>query len=184
MMSTPETLTIRRRVLIHDELNADGQFAVANPLQVVAAIAVIGNPFAAVKQDDLSLLSNDWGPQLAADLAGRARAELGTPAIAFGKASVVGFGGAIGHGSAIIHTRTFGDAIRAVSVGAAPIASIEKLGGPGDSVDVGLRGAADTGALDGTDTRFMFNWPICVPGSPLDDEILIVVALADGGRLK
>jgi hypothetical protein len=183
-MSTPETMTVRRRILIHDELNADGQFAAANPVHVVAAVAVISNPFAGVKQDDLSLLSNEWGPQLAADLAGRARTELGTPAIAFGKASVVGFAGAIGHGSAIIHTRTFGDAIRAVSVGAAPIASIEKLGGPGDSVDVGLRGAADTGALDGTDTRFMFNWPMRSPGSPLDDEILIVIALADGGRLK
>lgn len=183
-MSTPETLTVRRRILIHDELNADGQFAAATPLHVVAAVAVISNPFAGAKHDDLTLLSNEWGPRLADELAGRARAELGMPAVAFGKASVVGFGGAIGHGSAIIHTRTFGDAIRAVSIGAAPIASIEKLGGPGDAVDVGLRGAADTGALDGTDTRFMFNWPMRVPGSPLADEILIVVALADGGRLK
>lgn len=183
IMSSRETLTVRRSVLIHDELNADGHFASANPLHVVAAIAVIANPFAGLEQHDLTLLSNEWGPVLATELAGRARTELGTPAIAFGKASVVGFGGAIGHGSAIIHTRTFGDAIRAVSIGAAPIASIEKLGGPGDSVDFGLRGAADTGALDGTDTRFMFNWPMRIPGSPLDDEILIAVALADGGRL-
>lgn len=183
-MSPSEALKVRRRVLIHDELDADGHFAAAKTLHVVAAVVVIVNPFAGSKQDDLTLLSSEWGPRLAVELADRARAALETPAIAFGKASVVGFSGAIGHGSAIIHTRSFGDAIRAVSVGAAPIASIEKLGGPGDAVDVGLRGAADTGALDGTDTRFMFNWPMSIPGSPLDDEILIAVALADGGRLK
>jgi hypothetical protein len=176
-------MEIRRRVLIHDELAADGQFAVPTPLQVVAAVVVLANPFAGTKPADLSLLSSEWGPGLARDLSGRAREELGTPAIAFGKAAVVGFDGAIGQGSAFIHTRDFGDAIRAVSVGKAPIASIEKLGGPGDSVDVGLRGAADTGALDGTDTRFMFNWPLSVPGSPLRDEILLVIALASGGRV-
>ncbi|MEO8838208.1 MAG: amino acid synthesis family protein [Herbaspirillum sp.] len=183
-MNSNNTLTIRRRVLVHDELCADGQFAATKRLHVVAAAAVIANPFAGIKKDDLSLLSNDWGPVLVSELADRARLELGEPAVAFGKASVVGYQGTIGHGSAIIHTRTFGDAIRAVSIGSAPIASVEKLGGPGDSVDVGLRGATDTGAMDGTDTRFMFNWPLRIPGSPLPDEILIIVALADGGRLR
>ncbi len=182
-MTTGTKMEVRRRMLIHDELAADGQFPVATPLQVVAAVTVLANPFAGTKPPDLSLLSSEWGPRLAKQLSDRARVELGTPAIAFGKAAVVGFDGAIGQGSAIIHTRDFGDAIRAVSIGAAPIASIEKLGGPGEAIDVGLRGAVDTGALDGTDTRFMFNWPLRIPGSPLRDEILVLVALASGGRI-
>ncbi len=172
----------RRLVTLVDEIYQEGARDLARPLRIAAAAAVIKNPYAGEFKDDISLLSDEYSKDLGPRLSKLAADALGDKIESFGKASLVGLAGEIQHGSAIIHTRLFGDAVREVANGRAPITSAEKRGGTGTPIDVSFRGAQDTGALDGTDVSHLFTWTMQLPDAPLDDEIVIIVAVANGGR--
>ncbi len=99
----------------------------------------------------------------------------GRPPIAFGKGVMVGAGGDLEQGAAMIHCR-IGLAIRtAVKSGLAMIPGNAKLGGPGATLDVVLGGIDNGWDYDAMDTI-----EIRVPGAPRADEILLAVAFATG----
>jgi hypothetical protein len=175
-------LLIRKLTTVTEEIYTDGARELARPLRLAAAIAVIANPYAGRYEEDLYELSESYSKELGTLLTDRAAAALGVLPTVFGKASYVGEAGEVQHGSAIIHSRGFGDPMRKVTNGIAPVPSVEKRGGVGGTVDVPIRSAADRGDLTGTSVTDLNSWEIRLADAPHADELLIAVVLGDGGR--
>jgi hypothetical protein len=175
-------LTIRKVTTVFEEVYIEGAGTLASPLRVAAAAAVVKNPYAGTLQTDLALLSEDYSPKLGERLTAMAAEALGTQPTVFGKATLVGEAGEIAHGSAIIHTKTFGDFQRAATKGIAVVPAAEKRGGVGATLDLSLRKASDGGSLTDSDISHLFSFEFRVADAPHADEILVIVVLGDGGR--
>ncbi len=99
------------------------------------------------------------------------------PPVGYGKAAIVGLDGDIEHAAAIIHPR-MGKPIRdAIGGGKAIIPSNVKVAAAGTAIDVPLADRDDVWLFDNIDTL-----TVAVPDAPRPREIVVVVALADGGR--
>jgi hypothetical protein len=175
-------LQIRKVVTIVEEVLNDGSRDLAAPLRLVAAAAVIKNPFAGKYQEDLSLLATSYSPRLAERLVPLASRILAAKATVFGKAAIVGEAGEVQHGSTLLHTRDFGDALRNASKGNAVVPSAEKRANNGATIDVSLRNSEDAGGLAGTDPAALFSWELRFSDAPRADEIVVIAALGDGVR--
>ena len=169
-------MDIRRLTLIKDVVHAEGGLPAATPVTRVAACAVIGNPLAGRPQDDVSALV-PFGADLGELLVKEALALLPQPAIAYGKAAIVGTAGDLEHAAAILHPR-MGKPIRdAIGGGLAIIPSNVKIGVVGSGIDIPLGHKDDVWSFDQIDTL-----SVTIPNAPRPDEIVVIVALADGGR--
>lgn len=170
---------IRKLVTILDETRREMRQAVSPPIRRAVACAVIENPFAGRFQEDLSELVAQ-GEELGALLAARAIAALGIPGDrveSFGKAAVVGEAGELEHAAALLHPRMGAPVRAALGKGPALIPSAKKAGGPGTAIDVPL------GHKDAAFVRSHFDAiEARVPDAPRAHEILLCLALADGGR--
>jgi hypothetical protein len=147
------------------------------------AAAVIVNPRAGHPCADLTpfiLLGEQLGEQLGERLGRHALAALGcapTQVSSYGKGAIVGSGSQIELGAAILHPR-LGRPLRALlGQGKAIIPSTIKLGAPGAHLDVPLHGTDDEWNF-----ALLDSMEVTVPGAPGYDEIVVVVALASGGR--
>lgn len=99
----------------------------------------------------------------------------GRAPVAYGKGALVGEGGDLEQGAAMIHCR-IGLAMRtAIRAGNALIPGNAKMGAPGDSLDIVLGGIDEAWHYDAMDTM-----TIRVPCAPRADEILLAVAFATG----
>jgi hypothetical protein len=170
--------TVRAWVSQVEEIEHTGG-PVADPPLVKAAVGVLlANPLAGRYVEDLAELT---GPsaELGAELGRRAAALLGgLPVQSYGKGGIAGVAGEQEHVVACV-TTVFGDALRtAVGGGAAWISSATKVGAAGAAIDIPL---AHKDALyvrshyDAVTFR--------APDGPRPDELLIVVAVASGGRV-
>jgi hypothetical protein len=99
------------------------------------------------------------------------------PAISYGKAAIIGVAGDFEHGAAILHPRMGKPMREAIGGGQALIPSNVKIGAAGAGIDVPLGHKDDAWSFDEIDTL-----GITISGAPRPDEILVIVALADGGR--
>ena len=106
-------------------------------------------------------------------------AQLPYPAVSYGKAAIVGATGDFEHGGACIHPRLGKPMRAAIGGGEAVIPSNVKVGPPGTSLDVPLGHKDNPWSFDHFDTM-----TVCINDSPRPDEIVVVMALADGGRLN
>ena len=137
---------------------------------------MVSNPLAGSACDDFSSLFS-LGSDLGELLVKEALAQLGKPAICYGKAAIVGDGGDIEHGAALLHPR-MGKPIRlAIGGGASLIPSNVKVGTVGSSIDVPIGHKDNPWSFDHIDTI-----SVAVGNAPRPDEILVILALADGGR--
>jgi len=169
-------MDVRRLWLVRDVVCAEGGLPAIVPVTRVAACAVIANPLAGRAVDDLQELV-PFGAELGELLSCEALGVLAKPAIAYGKAAIVGVSGDIEHGAAILHPR-MGKPIRdAIGGGQAIIPSNVKIGAVGASIDVPLGHKDDVWSFDQIDTI-----GVTVANAPRPDEIVVIVALADGGR--
>jgi hypothetical protein len=169
-------MDIRRLLLVKDVVYAEGGLPSILPVTRVAACAVIANPFAGRAVDDLSELV-PFGAELGELLTREALGALTKPVISYGKAAIVGVFGDLEHAAAILHPR-MGKPIRdAIGGGQAIIPSNVKIGAVGASIDVPLGHKDDVWSFDMIDTI-----SVTVANAPRPDEIVVVVALADGGR--
>jgi hypothetical protein len=169
-------MLIRRLVVVRDVIYQEGGLPALSPVTRAAACAVIANPYANTTAEDLSLLIAA-GAELGETLAAEALAQLPGPAVAYGKAAIIGVGGDIEHAAAVLHPR-MGKPIRAaVDGGKALIPSAQKVGAAGASIDIPLGHKDDAWSFDHIDT-------VCVrvEGAPRPAEILVVVALSANGR--
>ena len=169
-------MEIRKLVYTVEEILTEGGVRLARPVRRAAALAVIANPFAGRNVDDLTPLF-DVGAELGELVMKRLVDLLGGPAVSYGKAAIVGAAGEMEHGGAILHPKLGKPMRAAIGGGAAIIPSNAKVAAPGASIDVPLGHKDDVWSFDHFDTM-----TVAVPDAPRADEIVVVIAVADGGR--
>jgi hypothetical protein len=170
-------MEVRRYYSVVEEVHEEGGRPLERPLKRVAVAAVILNPYAGRYEEDLSLLYT-LAEELGKELGQRAVALLGGDAPeSFGKAAIVGVDGEREHAAAMMHPTLGGPLRKAVSGGKAIIPSAKKLGGPGASIDIPLH------YKDAMFVRSHFDgMELRIPDAPRADEIVIAIAVTNGGR--
>jgi hypothetical protein len=169
---------IRKLVVVVDETRVVAGRPGKVPLRRVAAMAVVRNPLAGAGfVEDLSPLI-DSSAELGTELGEEALAALRTEVESYGKAAICGIAGEQEHANACL-TSAFGDAVRkAVGGGAAWITSATKIGAPGTAIDVPLAYKDELWVRSHYDAL-----EVRVPDAPLPDEILVIAAVANRGRI-
>lgn len=176
MSAGPE---VRKLYVVLEETHADGVKKRNIPLRKAAAAVVFKNPFVDKYEDDLTLLYT-WSESLGEMLTQKAVKALGVEPDAvesYGKAAIVGERGELEHCAAVLHPK-LGKPLRDnVGGGKSIIPSAKKLGYPGAAIDVPLhfKNAAFVRThFDAMEVR--------LPDAPRADELVLVVAVTDGGR--
>ena len=177
---TGKRLAVRKTFAqIEDVHTSAGEADGGGPLRKVAVCAVIRNPFAGRGYvQDLSQLieaSDELGKMLGNETARL----LGAPVESYGKAGLVGIDGEQEHVNATL-TSVFGDAFRdAIGGGAAWITSATKVAATGATIDVPLAYKDDIWVRSHYDAL-----ELRIPDAPRPDEIVVIVAVANRGRLN
>lgn len=149
------------------------------PLVKAAVAVVFQNPFAGKWVEDLSPLT-DASESLGTELGRRAVALLGgRPVESYGKGGVAGVNGEQEHIVACV-TTVFGNALRdAVGGGDAWISSATKVASAGTSIDIPLAYKDEVYVRSHYDAI-----TLTLPDAPRPDEIVIIAAVATGGRVN
>ena len=172
MVEIRKIITTREMVL--------SELGVAAPRPVVRAVgmAVIVNPFAGRSVEDLRQLFEagaTLGERLMPDLVRL----LDGPAVSYGKGALVGVDGEMEHGGACVHPMLGKPMRTAIGGGKAVISSNVKVAAAGSTLDVPLGHKDDSWSFPHFDTI-----TVSVADAPRPNEILVVIAIADGGRLR
>jgi hypothetical protein len=100
-------------------------------------------------------------------------------AVCYGKGAIVGVAGEMEHGAACVHPMLGKPMREAVGGGKAVIGSNVKVAAAGASLDVPLGHKDDPWSFPHFDTI-----TVSITDAPRPDEIVVIMAIADGGRLK
>lgn len=170
-------MEIRKIVTYADETRREAGRTVDPPIRRVIAAAVLANPHAGSYVEDLSDL---WeaSVELSGMLAATAVAGLdGAPVHSYGKGGIVGTDGELEHVAAMLHPK-FGAPLReACGGGKSIIPSAKKRGPAGTPLDIPVHykdAAFVRSHFDAVELR--------VVDAPAPDELVIAVAVTDGGR--
>ena len=149
------------------------------PRPVVRAVGggVIRNPFAGRWAEDLRALF-EAGAALGERLMPELVRLLDGPAVSYGKGALVGVAGEMEHGGACVHPMLGRPMRAAIGGGQAVISSNVKVAAPGTPLDVPLGHKDDPWSFEHFDTI-----TVSVADAPRPDEIVVILAIADGGRL-
>lgn len=172
------SMDIRRIWVARERISHEGGLPAARPVTRVAAGAVIANPLAFRAQDDITILV-PFGAALGTMLAAEALQLLSAPVVAYGKAAMVGTGGDIEHGAAIIHPQMGKPMRAAIGGGKALIPSNVKVVAAGAAIDIPLGHKDDPWSFDEIDTM-----TVMIAGAPRPDEIAVFLVFSDGGRAR
>src|SRR5947208_15868823 len=169
-------MTIRKTVTFVEEINSEYGTRASTPLRRVAIAAVFETPLAGKAAGlDLKPLI-DRSLELGVSLTKTALATLGSsPAQlrSYTKAAVVGTGGDLEHGAAMIHPRLGMAMRRTIKRGRVIIPGHAKVGPPGTSVDL-IYGPLDEGwDLDAFDST-----PVQIHDAPRPQEIVLWIGYA------
>jgi hypothetical protein len=170
-------MEIRKLVTLVDEVMSEAGRPVDPPIRRVVAAAVLRNPHAGQYVEELEDLI-EASVELSGLLSHAAVAHLaGKPVHSYGKGAIVGSRGELEHAAALLHPK-FGNPLRDASGGGkAIIPSSKKRGGPGTSLDIPLH------YKDAAFVRSHFDAiELRIVDAPADDEIVLAVAVTDGGR--
>lgn len=170
-------MEIRKIVTVVEDTFYDGGKKVAKPIRKAAALAVIKNPYAGRYEEELGPLVED-GEALGKILGEKAVAALeGRKPESYGKAAIVGEKGEYEHAAALLHPKLGTPLRNAVGGGKAIIPSVKKIGRMGDGIDIPLH------YKDAAFVRTHFDgMTVSVNDAPRSDEILVAIAVTDGGR--
>jgi len=172
-------MEVRKIVTFAEEIFTEAGRPADPPLRKVAVVAVVKNPFAGSYVEDL-------GPLTKASLElGRRITALGVAAMgglpvqSYGKAGLVGTAGEQEHAVAML-TTVYGNVMReAVGGGKAWISSMTKRVAPGESIDIPLA------HKDALYVRSHYDGiTLTLHDAPLPDEIAIIAAFANRGRIN
>jgi hypothetical protein len=175
------SIEIRKTIVNIEDTFIEGGVPAALPLRIVVAAAVIQNPWLGggfVR--DLLPVVRDAAPPLAkllTDLVLR-QADVGDVK-AFGKGAVVGTAGEIEHAAALIHSLHFGNVCRDLLGGSSYMPFSQKRTGPGCRIDVPMKNKLKEN--EGSRAHFL-TAEIGLSDAPAPGEIVVVLAVADGGR--
>ncbi len=170
-------MDIRKIVTIVDEIHREAGRQIDPPIRRVVVAAVLDNPFAGGYVEDLGPLIEESVP-LGERLTAAAVAQLdGRPVHSYGKGGIVGSKGELEHVAAMLHPKLGTPVREGVGGGKAIIPSAKKRGGPGTPLDVPLH------HKDAAFVRTHFDAvELRIVDAPADDELVIAVAVTDGGR--
>ena len=170
-----------RKTLLHIENTLiEGGKVAATPLKLIAAMAVIKNPWAGQGfVEDLSPDIRDCAPglgQILTDMILDA-AGSGERVEGYGKSAIVGLDGEVEHASALIHTLHFGNIFRE-AVGAKSYLSFCNTRGPANApLMIPLMDKNDGGRRSHYLTILT-----SIADAPAADEIVIALGASIGGR--
>ena len=170
-------MQIRKIVTVVEEVRVDGEKALDKPIRKAACAVVFKNPCAGIFQEDLSQLI-DFGEAIGKEISEKAVKALGgNPVESYGKGAIVGEKGELEHAAALLHPKLGTPLRNACGGGKAIIPSAKKLGKMGDSIDIPLH------YKDAAFVRSHFDaMTLALTDAPKSDEILLAVAVTDGGR--
>ena len=172
------SLNLRRLQIIKDVLFAEAGAPAPAPITRAVALAVIANPFAGKYVQDLAPLF-DIGAQIGEQVMPQLVAALGGRAVSYGKGAIVGVNGDMEHGGAICHPKMGKPVRAAVGGGEALIPANVKVAAAGATLDVPLSHKDNVWSFEHFDTI-----TVGVADAPRPDEIVVVIAIADGGRVN
>jgi hypothetical protein len=168
---------IRKIVTLREVIFGELGHEAPRPVVRAVGIAVIRNPFAGRWVEDLRPLF-EAGAALGERLMPELVRLLDRPAVSYGKGAIVGPLGEVEHGGACVHPMLGRPMRAAVGGGQAVISSNVKVAPPGTPLDVPLGHKDDSWSFPHFDTV-----TVSVADAPRPDEIVVVMAIADGGRL-
>lgn len=170
-----------RKTLLHvEETLIEGGKAAETPLKMIAAIAVIKNPWAGQGfVEDLRPEIYDCAPglgelltKMVLDAAGG-----GDKVEGYGKSAIVGVNGEVEHASALIHTLRFGNHYRE-AVGAKSYLAFTNTRGPANApLQIPLMDKNDGGKRS-----HYLTIALQVADAPGPDEIVVALGASIGGR--
>ena len=170
-------IDIRKIVTLREVIFSELGRAGARPIVRAVGMAVIRNPFAGHRVADLqelfeagAALGERIMPELVKLLDGRA--------VSYGKGALVGVDGEMEHGGACCHPMLGRPMRAAVGGGKAVIGSNVKVAAAGAILDVPLGHKDDSWSFEHFDTI-----TVSLADAPRPAEILVAMAIADGGRL-
>lgn len=171
---------IRKTITYVETVLIEGGRAAERPLRLIAAAAVLKNPWAGRGfVQDLRPEIHDIAPELGALLTAMILKEAGGPegVEGYGKAAVVGLDGELEHANAMIHTLRFGNHYR------------QALGAKTYLAFTNLRGAANTPVviplMDKNDEGRRSHYQtvhFSIPDAPMADELIVALGASTGGR--
>ncbi len=169
-------MEVRKTVITRETVYAEAGRTAARPINRAVAIAVIANPYAGRFVEDLSPLF-DMGAELGERLMPELVKLLDGPAVAYSKAAIVGVLGESEHGHALVHPKLGKPMRAAIGGGKEVICSNVKVAAPGASIDMPFANKDNIWSFEDFGTL-----TISVPDAPLPNEIVVAMALSDGGR--
>lgn len=171
---------IRKTVLHVETIYVDGGKDAPTPLKMVAAAAVLKNPWAAQGYvEDLAPEIRRIAPELSKHLTKMIIDEVGSGEAveAFGKSAVVGLDGELEHASALIHTLHFGNTYRS-AVGAKSYLAFNNTRGPANApILVPMMDKNDEGRRS-----HYLTVQFAIADAPAADELVVVIAASTAGR--
>jgi len=175
----PASLNVRKYLYVEEEVVRQNDATITPAVRRAAVGAVFTNPLAGRSSSSGLEPLIDISKQLGQELTTRALERLGGAADlrAYGKAALVGTGGDLEHGAAMIHPQ-LGMAMRAtLRRGKVLIPGNAKVGAAGSQIDL-IYGPLDEGwDLDAMDTL-----TVTVADAPHSEEILLLIGYATGPR--
>ena len=169
-------MNLRKTLVIRETIEADETNESCSPITRVAALAVVENPFAGRFIEDLSPLF-DLGRDIGELLMPQVIAQLPSPAVSYGKASIVGIDGSMEQGGAMIHPKLGKPMREAVGGGKALIPSNVKVAAAGTSIDLPLGHKDEAWSFPHFDTMTLM-----VADAPRATEIVLCVAVSNSTR--
>jgi hypothetical protein len=168
---------IRKIVTLREVIFSELGHKAARPIVRAVGIGIIDNPFAGKRVEDLRQLF-EAGAALGERLMPELVKLLDGPPVSYGKGAIIGVAGEMEHGGACVHPMLGRPMRAAVGGGQAIISSNVKVAPPGASINIPLGHKDDAWSFAHFDTI-----TVSVADSPRPHEIMLVVAIADGGRL-
>lgn len=168
-----------RRTLMHVQTTfIEGGATVPTPTKLVAAIAIIANPWAGQGYvENLRPAIRDACPELGKLLTDMVLDITGDKLEGYGKASIVGMGGEIEHAQALTHSLWFGNQFRDAVKAKTYLAFTNTRGAAGTSLMIPLMDKDDAGRRSHYQTIHT-----SIPDAPADDEIVIALGASIGGH--
>ena len=171
---------IRKLVRYSEDMLIEGGREAALPVRMVAAAAVLENPWARRGfVEDLKPEILTIAPRLGEILVRDILDACGGPdkVEAYGKAAVVGTAGEVEHASALIHTLRFGNIYREKVGGKSYLSFTNKRGAPGCAVAIPMMHKLDEGLRS-----HYLTLEFTISDAPAPDEIVVALGAATGGR--
>src|SRR5438067_10240780 len=170
-------IEIRKTIILRETVFSELGVEASRPVTLAVGMAVIRNPFAGQYVEELRPLF-EAGAMLGERLMPVLVKLLDGPAVSYGKGALVGVAGEMEHGGACVHPMLGRPMRAAVGGGQAVIGSNVKVAAPGTLLDVPLGHKDDSWSFEHFDTV-----TVSVADAPRPDEIVVIMAIADGGRL-